>query len=297
MSYHSWIAALEPKVQGSHNLHTALPKGMDFFIMLSSIAGAIGSTTQANYSAGCAYQDALAHHRAGIGEKATTLNLGLMLEEGILAENVKIKTILLSTGYLMGIPQRELYALLEHHCDPAAGISTPLKTQVVVGIDVPSSLQSKGVHPPTFMRRPPFRHFYNMRCSGGADKPGSSAGKEINFATLFAGAISLPDAAGLITEALMRKLSKALAVPLENLDPTKAMHVYGIDSLVAVELRNWFAQALDADVAIFDILGSASFEDVGALVARKSRLLSPAAGATGVGGGGSSSDGVGRAGV
>ncbi|MCJ1251908.1 hypothetical protein MMC30_009146 [Trapelia coarctata] len=95
-------------------------------------------------------------------------------------------------------------------------MSTPLKTQVVVGIDIPASLQSKGVYPPTFMRRPPFRHFYNMRCSGAVEKPGSSAGDEVNFMTLFADAVSLTEAAGLITDALMRKLSKALAVPLEN---------------------------------------------------------------------------------
>lgn len=155
MSYESWTEAIEPKVQGSHNMHALLPKGMDFFIMLSSIAGAIGSTTQANYAAGCSYQDALARHRTGRGEKATTLNLGIMLDDGVLTENAKMRNILMSTGYLMGITQRELYALLEHHCDPSASVSGPLKTQVVVGVDVPASLKLRDMNPPTFMRRPP----------------------------------------------------------------------------------------------------------------------------------------------
>lgn len=278
MSYESWTEAIKPKVQGSYNLHALLPNDMDFFIMLSSIAGAIGSTTQANYAAGCSYQDALAHHRTGTGQKATTLNLGVMLDDGVLTENAKMKNILMSTGYLMGITQRELYALLEHHCNPSARVSAPLKTQVVVGVDVPASLKSRAMNPPTFMRRPPFRLFYNMSSGSSADPSARTTSNDINIATLLSHAASLPEAASIISDALMRKLSKALAVPLENLEPSQPMHAYGVDSLVAVELRNWFAHTLDADVAVFEILGGASFDDVGALVAGKSRVVAAAPG-------------------
>lgn len=282
MSYESWTQAIEPKVQGSYNLHALLPKGMNFFIMLSSIAGAIGSTTQANYAAGCSYQDALARHRTGTGEKATTLNLGVMLDDGVLTENAKMRNILMSTGYLMGITQGELYAMLEYHCDPSASVAGPLKTQVVVGVDVPASLKLRDMNPPTFMRRPPFRLFYNMSSGGTADKSDSTAaGNDINVVKLLSRVSSLSEAASVISDALMHKLSKALAVPLENLDPGQAMHTYGVDSLVAVELRNWFAHALDADVAVFEILGGASFDDVGALVAGKSRVVAAVLGKDG----------------
>ena len=273
MKYDDWITAIEPKVQGSCNLHALLPKGMDFFIMLSSIAGAIGSTAQANYAAGCSYQDALAHHRTGTGEKATTLNLGVMLDDGVLTENAKFRNVLMSTGFLMGITQRELYALLEHHCDPSAKVTGPLKTQVVVGVDVPESITSKGIDPPIFMRRPPFRLFYNMSSRGVADNLEQGSGNDMNVAKLLATAGSLPEASNIISDALMHKLSRALAVPLENLDSAQAMHAYGVDSLVAVELRNWFAQKLQADVAVFEILGATSFDDIGALVAGKSSIV------------------------
>ncbi|ERF68654.1 hypothetical protein EPUS_09392 [Endocarpon pusillum Z07020] len=132
MSYKSLTEATESKVQDSYSLYVLLPKGMDFFIMLSSIADAIGSITQDNYAAGCSQQDTLARHRTGSGQKAATLNLGVMLEDGVQTENAKLRNILLGTGYLMGITQRELYALLEHHCDPSASVLGPLKNQVVV---------------------------------------------------------------------------------------------------------------------------------------------------------------------
>ncbi|EPE26975.1 Thiolase-like protein [Glarea lozoyensis ATCC 20868] len=277
MSHQNWSAAVAPKVQGSHNLHEILPRGMDFFIMLSSIAGAVGSTTQSNYAAGCSYQDALARHRVDIGEKATTFNLGVMVDDGVLTENSRLLGILKRTGYLISITQPELYALLEHHCDPSLPLSTPLKTQIVVGIDVPASLKAHAVHPPTFMRRPAFRHFYNMTAirgiKDGSSQPDTDDSAGPSIIKTLQSITSLDEAADLISAALMAKLSKALALPLENLDSSKPMHAYGVDSLVAVELRNWFSQAVDADVPIFEILGDTSFKELGAMVAGKSRVV------------------------
>ncbi|EHL00639.1 putative Phthiocerol synthesis polyketide synthase type I PpsC [Glarea lozoyensis 74030] len=266
MSHQNWSAAVAPKVQGSHNLHEILPR-----------AGAVGSTTQSNYAAGCSYQDALARHRVDIGEKATTFNLGVMVDDGVLTENSRLLGILKRTGYLISITQPELYALLEHHCDPSLPLSTPLKTQIVVGIDVPASLKAHAVHPPTFMRRPAFRHFYNMTAirgiKDGSSQPDTDDSAGPSIIKTLQSITSLDEAADLISAALMAKLSKALALPLENLDSSKPMHAYGVDSLVAVELRNWFSQAVDADVPIFEILGDTSFKELGAMVAGKSRVV------------------------
>jgi len=80
---------------------------MDFFIMLSSIAGAIGSTTQANYAAGCSYQDALVHHRIGLGEKATTFNLGVMLDDGVLSKSISFLNLPFLTPPILEVGQAE----------------------------------------------------------------------------------------------------------------------------------------------------------------------------------------------
>lgn len=71
-------------------------------------------------------------------------------------------------------------------------------------------------------------------------------------------------------EGLVRKVSKALSIPPEDIDANKPLHAYGVDSLLAVELRNWFAKELNADVAIFDIMAGSSFAGVGVFVAGKS---------------------------
>ncbi|KAB8239754.1 uncharacterized protein BDW43DRAFT_259102 [Aspergillus alliaceus] len=86
-SYDDWITCTRPKIQGSWNLHEALPKDLDFFVMLSSISGVIGNPGQANYSAGNVYKDALAYFRRRQGAKAVALDLGAVRDIGYLAES------------------------------------------------------------------------------------------------------------------------------------------------------------------------------------------------------------------
>ncbi|KAI9649136.1 hypothetical protein NHQ30_001703 [Ciborinia camelliae] len=79
--------------------------------------------------------------------------------------------------------------------------------------------------------------------------------------------------ANIIANAPMQRLSNALDVPTANLDSSRPLHIYGVDSLVAVKLRNWFNQKLDVEFAVFEILGEVSFQDIGALAGSKSKLV------------------------
>lgn len=45
MTYDQWHTAFRPKVDGTWNLHTRLPKDMDFFVMLSSVVSVIGNVS------------------------------------------------------------------------------------------------------------------------------------------------------------------------------------------------------------------------------------------------------------
>ncbi|KAE8372689.1 hypothetical protein BDV26DRAFT_273649 [Aspergillus bertholletiae] len=279
MTYQDWTDTFSCKVPGTWNLHQLLPNGMDFFIMYSSIAGGVGGTASVNYSAVCAYQDALVHYRNAHGEKATTLNLGVMVDDGVLRDNDAVRTALIGTGYLLGITQREMFALLEYHCDPSLPIpDTPLKSQVLVGIDVPSQIEARGAEIPAIMTRPLFRGTWNITDADASVQVETVA----DVVNDLAGVQSTAEAAEIIAQSLMQRLSKALGVPLENLDASKTMHAYGVDSLVAVELRNWFKWKLEAEVAVFEILGNATFEDIGKLVASKSQVVARMVGERGV---------------
>tara|TARA_R110002060_G_scaffold51583_1_gene62594 strand:- start:872 stop:1495 length:624 start_codon:yes stop_codon:yes gene_type:complete len=84
MTYDDWVTATRPKMQGSWNLHETMPKDLEFFVFLSSSAGAIGARGQANYNSGNGFQDALAHHRRSRGLAAVSLDLGPILGAGVI---------------------------------------------------------------------------------------------------------------------------------------------------------------------------------------------------------------------
>jgi NAD(P)-dependent dehydrogenase (short-subunit alcohol dehydrogenase family) len=56
MNYEQWRAAMDPKVQGTWNVHEVFGDSLDFFILLSSSGGIIGSFSQGNYCAGNTFQ-------------------------------------------------------------------------------------------------------------------------------------------------------------------------------------------------------------------------------------------------
>ena len=83
MTFDDWVAATQPKMQGSWNLHETIPEDMDFFVFLSSSAGVIGARGQANYATGNGFQDALAQYRRSKGLAAVSLDLGMILGAGV----------------------------------------------------------------------------------------------------------------------------------------------------------------------------------------------------------------------
>ncbi|TVY75995.1 Highly reducing polyketide synthase azaB [Lachnellula suecica] len=267
MSFQEWEQCTKPKVQGSWNLHDALPRGMDFFILLSSVSGIFGNPGQGNYAAGNTYQDALAQYRVSQGEKATALDLGIVLSDGFLADNTHILDRLLRQGVMLPLAQDELYALFDYYCDPSRTFPTPADAQVVTGLDLPGKIQARGKEVPYALRQPLFRKLHQIESPVEST---SAAQQSLNYKTQFAAAGTLAEAGLLISEALKRKLSLVLGIPSDAIELSNRVESYGVDSLVAVELRNWLAKEMSADVAVFDILGGATLIGVGVTVAAKS---------------------------
>lgn len=47
---------------------------------------------------------------------------------------------------------------------------------------------------------------------------------------------------------------------------------YGLDSLMAIELRNWIGRDFAPSVAVFDIMGGSSISALGDLVAKRTEI-------------------------
>ncbi|KAL8724488.1 MAG: hypothetical protein Q9166_007922 [cf. Caloplaca sp. 2 TL-2023] len=264
LTFSDWAAATSPKTHASWNLHTLFPD-LDFFILLSSISGTIGNPGQANYAAGNTYQDALAVHRTAQGQRAIALDLGWVASIGAVAESARLQQGVTSRSYLLPILENNLLALLDYFCSPTLPLQLGSAAHPVIGLAPPATA---GDNLPSFFHTPPYRTIYHLGQSNGGTR---NATKSIDDTAFFTECSSLADAGEHVAQGLARKLGAALRMPIGDVDTGKPLHAYGVDSLLAVELRNWFRKDVGAEVAIFDIMGEQSIAELAAVIAGKSR--------------------------
>lgn len=275
MTWEKWSTSIHSKVASTQNLHRLLPQGLSFFIMLSSAAGVIGSLGQSNYAAGNTYQDGLAYHRVAIGEKAVSIDLGLMSDVGIVAENVELPKGKEAVAELAQIREVEFLALLDRYCNPELDILASEETQPILGLITPAQFRSKNIEPPEWLlERPIFRGLSkeDAGVSLSSDVNATTEGWDRDWAGEFFRAQSNTEAISIVTKALIQRLAKATSTLPDDIDPTRPLHTYGVDSLLAVEVRNWFGKVFKADVAIFDITGPATLDSLAERAAGQSSL-------------------------
>ncbi|KAK5996306.1 Highly reducing polyketide synthase azaB [Cladobotryum mycophilum] len=256
MTYEDWMVSTRAKVAGSWNLHALLPKDMDFFILMSSINGILGGRAQANYSAGNTFQDALAHHRLQIGQKAISINLGLMVAEGIVAENATSLASIRRLGHLMDIHQNELLALLDYYCDPNLLPQSSADAQVIVGMEMPNAVVTKGIDLHHAIHRPMFRHLFQVEMTSGKEAQDVQAVSALDRPLLLAKTVSHEDATAMVNKWFIKKIAQILGLTDEDIDARKPLHAYGIDSLVAIDLKNWVSREVGAEMKVFSLLGN-----------------------------------------
>lgn len=74
----------------------------------------------------------------------------------------------------------------------------------------------------------------------------------------------------------MAKMSALLMIPLEDISSAKSMSEYGVDSLVAVEMRNWLLRELDSTLPILELLANVSLLQLSMKIVKMSKLVDPA---------------------
>lgn len=270
MTHQQWVESTQPKVQGTWNLHSALPD-VDFFVMLSSFAGIFGNRGQSNYAAGCAFQDAIAHYRRGRGQHALSLDVGLMRDIGVLAEK-GITESLRDWEVPYGIRGAEFLDIMRLVIagDASGALATP---QVMTGFATGGSAAAAGIDPPFYLED---AKFAVMARAGVREQQAAGLGSADadSVQNLVAGAGSANEAAEHVTTALVNRVSKMLQTPSSEIDTARALHSYGIDSLVAIEIVNWALKELRSQITVFDVMAAVPITMTALKIAASSALLS-----------------------
>ncbi|KAJ5287127.1 hypothetical protein N7478_002813 [Penicillium angulare] len=268
MTAKDWNLSLVPKVKATRNLHELLPSDLDFFVCLSSIAGIIGSRGQGNYNAGNNYQDALMHHRASSGLAATSLNLSLVLGIGVSTENDGVFQ-LLKNGALLPMNEIDVLNVV------AAAVSGRTPTQVALGAATGGQLDKSSSNDPYWFADSRFSILNQLDRQADGDNSGNSGQSKEDWKKLVAAAITKEQVHELMLGQLLVGVSNIVKVDLDDIDPNKSLPALGIDSLVAIEIRNWLRKEFQADLSVFDIVSNDPLPTFVQKVTAKSTLVPP----------------------
>lgn len=284
LTFSQWDTTLQSKVKSTENLHAQLPAELDFFILLSSLAGVIGHISQANYAAGNTFQDAFAAYRRSLGQRAVALDLGWMREIGVAAEQEHLAMRVDAAPSMAGISEAEFLALLERCCDPAANpVTTTIssKPQILVGVVTPAQLRAHGHETPTWLTERSMFQTLRQEATGpgetdGADNSPINSGGDTspsNWHRAFARADSSSAAVTVVIEGLTRKLARSLSLTSPSeIDQQRSLALQGVDSLLAVEMRQWVSRAFGAEVSALDITSAPNLEEFAGMVVAYSEV-------------------------
>ncbi|KAG4444512.1 hypothetical protein IFR05_000103 [Cadophora sp. M221] len=268
MTLSEWKSSLAPKVIGTWNLHDLLP-ALDFFILVSSFVSVIGNASQAAYSAASSFQDAFSTYRNNLGLPATTVNLGVVTEIGYVADRDALESSLKSQGY-EEMSAAECMAVIEE------AIAQPFQSErggnLISGFGL-GRLSGGDIHHASH-QTPQSSHVRRLAlCAAKGGKVVEETAVSLNVRGLLRSVSSLPVAEEQVLEAIKVKLTNLLMISLDDIESERPMSHYGLDSLVAVEMRNWIASEIEATVPVLELLGKQSILELAKSITQQSRIL------------------------
>ncbi|KAL9110633.1 MAG: hypothetical protein Q9227_004810 [Pyrenula ochraceoflavens] len=267
MKFGDYSAVVNSKVPGAWNLHNAVTEmcaPLDFFICLSSVAGIVGNRGQAAYASANAFLDTFCSYRNSLGLPATAIDLTAINDVGYLSENAdRKKDVLLNLGDET-LSESEVRALLA-----AAVNGTMAKTcssHCITGLGLASSKSDL-----FWLHDPKFR-LLREAARVVEDKEGGSDMTMKPLPQRLEDAISGEEMMNLLYAALVEKLSTVLMIPKDDMNPGTTLTALGLDSLVAIEVRNWILRECDVNLQVLELLSSGSLLELARTIIRKSKL-------------------------
>jgi acyl transferase domain-containing protein/SAM-dependent methyltransferase/acyl carrier protein len=258
LSHQNWERfhrVLSPKVDGGWNLHAlTLNQPLDFFVLFSSAASLLGSPGQANHSAANAFLDALAHYRRSVGLPAVSINWGAWSVVGA-AARPSIRARLATHGMGTISPDQGL-RILEY-------LLSNSSVQVgVMPIEWPTVLRQFPRH-----TQPPF---FAVIADEERRRPNSHAraGETI---------LLRPKDSAAIQSYLRERVATCLRLPTPQVSLHKPLSYMGLDSLMAIEIRNRVKSEIEIEVPIVKFMEGLSIAELAQEITKSMTELSSAA--------------------
>ncbi|XPS74000.1 hypothetical protein M3J09_006128 [Ascochyta lentis] len=270
MSFGDWQTVTQPKVKGTWNLHNVsvnLGLELDFFLLFSSWSGLVGQWGQANYAAGNSFLDSFAQYRRNMGLAASTVDIGIMEDIGYVSRNAHVLEHFRTTSTHV-LYEQELLNSLHLMINRGAPTSSE-KCQLAIGLRSTQLLSAPNNR--TVWRNDPLMSLYfnTENQSGLTASIGNDEFRQfLTEVAADASALDNEESATYIATEIGKTFFGFLMRDITSLDIKESFSALGVDSLVSIELRNWFKQRLGCEITVLDILGSSSILALGEHTAR-----------------------------
>ncbi len=239
-TWESFEQVLRPKILGAWHLHRAtMDRDLDLFILFSSRVGVMGNPGQANHAAANAFLDQLAGHRRAMGLPGQAIAWGAWSEIGEAAEQRdRIERRRAALGGRWFTPEQGIKALDKL-------VRQDATTSVVMSMDW-SVFEEAVQDRPTLLE--------DMLSSTEDNMPDDSGADGDVLSRLRSAPAAGPEE--VLVSFLQAEVQAVLRLPSAP-SPTVGFFDLGMDSLMAVELRNRLNRALSGEyvvsnTAVFD---------------------------------------------
>ena len=255
----------QPKLYGTRYLSESLADlPMDFFVMLSSCSSVLGPPSQANYAAANAFMDTYAQLQKSPFTHFVSLNLPIVEDSETIVEHQDRLRGLMRRGCIPTKMDRLLPILGYCMSDQARKDGHP---QIVIGFDRHSISSQPGLGDFQF-RNPMLCHLPQIINKSDAMTMALKSIDEVIATTE-----SLDDLRTAVAKTIAEKFSVLVAVDGSDINLDESLETFGLDSLVAIELKNWFARTLHTTIQTSEILDAPDIVALASIVVQRSKLV------------------------
>ena len=229
-----------PKVLGAFHLHRlTLGRPLDVFVLYSSMSAIFGMGGQGNYASANSFLDGLAFHRQAEGLPGLSVSWGFLGETGFVARNQDVAKRFEAMGVRAFSPAQGL-RLLERFIGEGRAHGGVMRVdwrhfeEIMAGRNI----------------SPRLAHLVQVAAegTGEASRGGGLALRNALLAANPSGRRSM------LEDALREQLGRVLGIATEKLDLETPLSDVGLDSLMAIELRNWVEGDLRLSLPAVELL-------------------------------------------
>ncbi|KAI1379833.1 putative polyketide synthase [Hypoxylon crocopeplum] len=278
MDEETWNAATRPKIQGTWNLHNALLQDdLDFFVLFGSTAGILGYYGQANYASANAFLDAFVQYRQGLQLPASAIDIGANGDVGFVARTQSVLDSMKATSGKFTSEEEFLdclhLAIARSSISPApfsplSGYYNPAQVSQILESSLPIMDPGNNIIWKRDARMAIYRNIEKVN-TGGAGQVGDSLKQLMTSFKADPSKLDEPDTFQFLAQEIANTVSTFLMKGDEGVDLSSTLSAAGVDSLVAIEVRNWWKQNFGVEVSVLALMNGGNILQLGELAAKR----------------------------